>query len=136
MDTAEATRKGAIHTIRRWWPDVEPMATRIRDFTRLSIQCLAKVPDDSDTLQENPRQTPGRYVPPSPTIPAEKAEVTQYVEGSLALSVKDPSFLEPYVHRCIINLRLSGTCSSHHLYTAYFKPTLKWNPLYKRRSAR
>jgi hypothetical protein len=71
------------------------MASRIRDFTKLSIQCLAKIPDDGETLQENPRQTPGRYVPPSPTTPAEKTEVTQYVEGSLALSVKDPSFLEP-----------------------------------------
>lgn len=73
------------------------MASRIRAFTRLSIQCLAKVPEDDETREANPRQTPGRYVPPSPTTPAEKNEITQYVEGSLALSVKDPSFLEPYV---------------------------------------
>jgi symplekin len=39
----------------------------------------------------------GRYLPQRITVPADKTEVTQYLEGSLALSVKDPPFLEPYV---------------------------------------
>ena len=39
----------------------------------------------------------GRYLPERVTVPADKTEVTQYLEGSLALSVKDPPFLEPYV---------------------------------------
>ncbi|KAG8817803.1 hypothetical protein FRC17_011086 [Serendipita sp. 399] len=37
----------------------------------------------------------GPYLPPTPTLPADKSEITQYVESSLALSVKDPSFLVP-----------------------------------------
>jgi len=90
---AEATRKGAIHTVRRWWPDVEPMATRIRAYTTLSLERLAPRTDEEAADSSSPSL--GRYLPERPTIPADKNEITQYLEGSLALSVKDPSFLEP-----------------------------------------
>jgi symplekin len=93
--TAEATRKGAIHTVRRWWPDVQPMATRIKAYTKLCLERLAMPKNEqpsADTVEFL-----GRYLPEHVTVPADKTEVTQYLEGSLALSVKDPRFLEPCV---------------------------------------
>ncbi len=69
------------------------MATRIKAYTSLCLERLAspkeEQPDGEDT------RPLGRYLPERVTVPADKTEVTQYLEGSLALSVKDPSFLEP-----------------------------------------
>ena len=93
--TAEATRKGAIHTVRRWWPDVQPMATRIKTYTKLCLECLA-MPNDEQSSADTVESL-GRYLPERVTVPADRTEVTQYLEGSLALSVKDPRFLEPCV---------------------------------------
>lgn len=90
---SEPTRKGAIHTIRRWWPDVEPMASRIRAYATTSLKRLAKAGEESTS--DPAMEELGPYLPPTPTLPADKNEITQYVESSLALSVKDPSFLEP-----------------------------------------
>jgi symplekin len=93
--TAEATRKGAIHTVRRWWPDVQPMATRIKAYTKLCLERLAMPKDERPSADAV--ESLGRYLPERVTVPVDKTEVTQYLEGSLALSVKDPRFLEPYV---------------------------------------
>lgn len=90
---AADTRKGAIHTVRRWWPDIQPMATRIRAYTTRCLERLA-IPSDEE-MDEDTKNALGRYLPERVTVPADKNEVTQYLEGSLALSVKDPSFLEP-----------------------------------------
>lgn len=66
------------------------MATRIRAFTSLCLERLAVPTEGADAIEPL-----SRYLPERVTVPADKTEVTQYLEGSLALSVKDPSFLEP-----------------------------------------
>jgi hypothetical protein len=71
------------------------MATRIKAYTKLCLERLAMPKDEqpsADTVESL-----GRYLPERVTVPADKNEVTQYLEGSLALSVKDPRFLEPCV---------------------------------------
>lgn len=73
------------------------MATRIRQYTTLSLERLAPRTEEEITAAaaDSTALELGRYLPERPTIPADKNEITQYLEGSLALSVKDPSFLEP-----------------------------------------
>jgi len=70
------------------------MASRIKDYTKLCLESLAAPPKEDEPTPES-TGTLGRYLPEHVTIPADKTEITQYLEGSLALSVKDPSFLEP-----------------------------------------
>ena len=70
------------------------MAGRIRAYTTSSLRRLAKAAEESG-VDDTALEALGPYLPPTPTLPGDKDEITQYVESSLALSVKDPSFLEP-----------------------------------------
>jgi hypothetical protein len=98
------------------------MASRIKVYTKASIERLAQSPVEGGSQDQ---VALGRYLPEQLSIPANQNEVVQFVEGSFALSVKDPSFLEPYV---ILISQISSTDVS----SVSSAPIRVWTRVFKR----
>ncbi|TBU30651.1 Symplekin tight junction protein C terminal-domain-containing protein [Dichomitus squalens] len=108
------TRGAAINTVKRWIPDVQPMADMIRDFALQLLRRLQSRPkqaeeekpekpqtngadheenmEDGQLPQEDIIQTP--YLPEQLELPAVNAQILQHVELLFALSTKVPEFLD------------------------------------------
>ncbi|KAI1796643.1 Symplekin tight junction protein C terminal-domain-containing protein [Ganoderma leucocontextum] len=107
------TRGAAINTVKRWIPDVQPMADMIRDFALQLLRRLQSRPkqeeekpertqpngadhdenmEDGQLPQEDIIQTP--YLPEQLELPAVDAQILQHVELLFALSTKVPEFLD------------------------------------------
>ena len=116
------TRGAAINTVKRWIPDVQPMADMIRDFALQLLRRLQSRPnqdeeekpestqpngadhdenmEDGQLPQEDIIQTP--YLPEQLELPAVDAQILQHVELLFALSTKVPEFLDEYVHLPVV----------------------------------
>ena len=110
------TRGAAINTVKRWIPDVQPMADMIRDFALQLLRRLQSRPkdtpektqsaqpngadhdenmEDGQLPQEDIIKTP--YLPEQLELPAVDSQILQHVELLFALSTKVPEFLDEYV---------------------------------------
>ena len=113
------TRGAAINTVKRWIPDIQPMADMIRDFALQLLRRLQSRPkqaeeekleksqtngadhdenmEDGQLPQEDIIQTP--YLPEQLELPAVDSQILQHVELLFALSTKVPEFLDEYVSK-------------------------------------
>ncbi|KAJ3536396.1 hypothetical protein NM688_g6844 [Phlebia brevispora] len=107
------TRTAAINTVKRWIPEVEPMATMIRFFALQLLRRLQSRPkdhkppephtngtgEDHDEHMEDgqlPQEAIIRtsYLPEQLQLPAQDDEINQHLELLFSLSTKLPEFLD------------------------------------------
>ena len=111
--TDKVTRGAAINTVKKWTPEIEPMASMIRDFALQLLRRLQSRPkpekveepvsageegenmEDGQLPQEDIIQTP--YLPEQLELPAQSDQILQHLELLFALSTKVPEFLDEYV---------------------------------------
>ncbi|KAI5124287.1 hypothetical protein M0805_005134 [Coniferiporia weirii] len=107
----KVTRGAAIITVKRWVPDVQPMADMIRNFALRLLRRLQKRPSDSsladgqatgdgenDTMEdgEMPQEelVQTEFLPEHLELPAQKSQVLQHVQLIFALCAKCPELLD------------------------------------------
>lgn len=106
------SRTAAINTVKRWIPEVEPMATMIRFFALQLLRRLQSRPKDhkppethtngSEEHDEHmedgqlPQEAIIRtsYLPEQLQLPAQDEEINQHLELLFSLSTKLPEFLD------------------------------------------